>query len=240
MAQVSFLDDYHVREGGLVRISAEQGSRFAKEVASDFNPIHDPGERRFCVPGDLLVALVLRYYGIAPRMDFRFRARVGADEPLLFPNAPAAALTVTDGQGRVCLEVERAGEPWRDEGAIAALAAASATLSGRNFPDLLEPLMREHGVMFNPGRPMVLYEGVQFRLEERPGADLVLSPEAASLTVEGRRGEELLPFALEQGGRLVGRGCKRVTVSGLQPYDPERMQAFSDLYRQRRSAFRGS
>ncbi len=54
-----FLDPYHCEEDGFVRVGAEQASQFAKGVADDFNPIHDPDSRRFCVPGDLLFALVL-------------------------------------------------------------------------------------------------------------------------------------------------------------------------------------
>lgn len=234
------IDDYHSHEAEAVHIAAEQGSRFAKEVAGDFNPIHDAGERRFCVPGDLLAALVLRHYGIAPHMDFRFRSRVGADVTLQFPRDAGAQLAIADAEGRVCLEVSRAGEPWHDIGAIEALAGASAALSGRNFPDLLEPLMREHGVMFNPARPMVLYESMALSLSERPAQNLALHLDSATLSVDGRRAVERLHFALEQDGRSIGQGCKRVTVSGLQPYDAERMQAFSDLYEQRRLAFRAA
>lgn len=235
---MAFLDDYHRHEAGAVHIAAEQGSRFAKEVAGDFNPIHDAGERRFCVPGDLLVALVLHYFGIAPYMDFRFRGLVGADAALQFPLDTGGELAITDRQGRVCLEVRREGEPYHDSGAVEALAAASAALSGRNFPDLLEPLMCEHGVMFNPDRPMVLYEGMELALSTPPDDDLELHLEAATLAVDGRRAEERLRFALQRGGRRIGHGQKRVTVSGLQPYDAGRMRAFSERYEQRRAAFR--
>ena len=51
--------DFYAQRGEYVVISAEQASRFAKGVAGDYNPIHNPGARRFCVPGDLLFTLVL-------------------------------------------------------------------------------------------------------------------------------------------------------------------------------------
>ena len=35
-----FLDRYHSIQDGKVLISATEGSRFAKEIAGDFNPIH--------------------------------------------------------------------------------------------------------------------------------------------------------------------------------------------------------
>src|SRR5690554_7002640 len=72
-----FLDPYHTQTGSTIRIAAQQASDFAKRVAGDFNPIHDAGARRFCVPGDLLFALVLSRFGLSRHMDFRFRSMVG-------------------------------------------------------------------------------------------------------------------------------------------------------------------
>ena len=63
-----FLNPYHSANNTKIIISAEQGSSFAKDISNDFNPIHDPGSKRFCVPGDLLFALVLGRYGISEKM----------------------------------------------------------------------------------------------------------------------------------------------------------------------------
>ena len=65
-------------------ISAEQGSSFAKAVSNDFNPIHDADSKRFCVPGDLLFALVLQRYGLSQEMSFNFSGMVSADTDLCF------------------------------------------------------------------------------------------------------------------------------------------------------------
>ena len=56
--------DFYAQRGEYVVISAEQASRFAKGVAGDYNPIHNPDARRFCVPGDLLFTLVLVKFGL--------------------------------------------------------------------------------------------------------------------------------------------------------------------------------
>ena len=64
-----FLERYHATQNGLVLISATQASRFAKEVAGDFNPIHNPDARRFCVPGDLLFALLLSHFGLSRQLS---------------------------------------------------------------------------------------------------------------------------------------------------------------------------
>ncbi len=55
-----------------IRISARQASSFAKQVAGDFNPIHDPDNKRFRVPGNLLFALALAYQGVNRQMSFSF------------------------------------------------------------------------------------------------------------------------------------------------------------------------
>lgn len=79
-----FLDRFHSVQDGHVVISALQASQFAKEIAGDFNPIHDPDARRFCVPGDLLFAIVLARFGLSENMTFRFRSLLGENVPLKF------------------------------------------------------------------------------------------------------------------------------------------------------------
>jgi len=60
-----FLQKYYSGDDEKIHFSRQQASRFAKEVAGDFNPIHDQEAKRFCVPGDLLFALVLSKYGLS-------------------------------------------------------------------------------------------------------------------------------------------------------------------------------
>lgn len=67
-----FIDQFSRQNGAQLSIGADQASDFAKTVSNDFNPIHDPGNRRFCVPGDLLFALAVERYGLAQSMQFHF------------------------------------------------------------------------------------------------------------------------------------------------------------------------
>ncbi|QIT57356.1 DUF3581 domain-containing protein [Aquisalimonas sp. 2447] len=233
-----FLNAYHSFDGSVVRISAEQASRFAKEVAGDFNPIHDAEARRFCVPGDLLFALVVGYYGLSERMTFRFRGMVGRDVPLHFPDTDADAFTVTDDQGRAYLEVERAGAGLREAATAEAFVRRYTAFSGRNFPEFLEPLMRNAGMMFNPQRPLVLYDSMAFTLEATPTPGLDMDLDDSTLNVDGKRGEEWLRFRITDGGEAIGAGWKKVVISGLQPWDEEQMSAFIDAYTARRASFR--
>ena len=79
-----FLERFHSVRDGRIHISAVQASQFAKEIAGDFNPIHDPDARRFCVPGDLLFALVLSRFGLSGNMTFKFRNLLGDGVPVTF------------------------------------------------------------------------------------------------------------------------------------------------------------
>lgn len=235
MREPGFLEAYYSGGDGQVWISADQGSRFAKDIAGDFNPIHDAGSSRFCVPGDLLASLVLGHYGLSEHMHFTFRGMVGADDRLRFPEDAGDAFDVTDGDGRVCLHVERSGATLTEPRAVERFIRRYVAFSGQTFPYYLEPLMAEHGVMFNPDRPFVIYDQMGFRLDDldfdAPAPELTRS----TLEPSGRRGEAVLEFAIVSRGRTVGSGTKHLVLSGLRPYDAERMEAFvAEFHRRKR------
>ena len=53
------IDQFYSEPNGRVCFTREQGSNFAKQMANDFNPLHDADAKRFCIPGDLLFAVIL-------------------------------------------------------------------------------------------------------------------------------------------------------------------------------------
>ena len=71
-----FIEQYFSEPQGRVCFTREQASDFAKRVADDFNPLHDVDAKRFCVPGDLLFAVILSKYGISRHMQFVFSGMV--------------------------------------------------------------------------------------------------------------------------------------------------------------------
>ncbi|MBF0255995.1 MAG: DUF3581 domain-containing protein [Gammaproteobacteria bacterium] len=216
-----FLQSFYQESAEGVRITPEQASRFAKEIAGDFNPIHDPSAKRFCVPGDLLFSLVLARYGLSMGMCFTFSGMVGADALLQFPATEAAKFAVTDERERVCLSVEREGETRRDADLVAAMARSYVAFSGQNFPHVLVPLLRDQGVMINPERPLVIYESMSVRLDHLDFADPELEHAAHRLEVNGKRGDVRLAFNIRANGKQVGQGFKKLVVSGLKPFDAE-------------------
>ncbi|AXS83838.1 DUF3581 family protein [Marinobacter sp. Arc7-DN-1] len=226
-----FLDRFHSVQDGHVIISALQASQFAKEIAGDFNPIHDPDARRFCVPGDLLFALILARFGLSENMTFRFRSLLGEGVPLKFVETEDA-IEVCDDAGKVYIEVVRSGARTQDEQLIKDITRTYVAASGKNFPHTLKPLMESNGVMFNPDRPMVMYESMSVALDNldlpSPGLEL----HNATLDAAGKRGNVLLEYQLTADGKTVGEVTKRLVLSGLRPYCAEAMAGvIEEFYR---------
>ncbi|ALM51555.1 DUF3581 family protein [Halomonas huangheensis] len=229
-----FLDEFHTCVDDRVVVSADQASRFAKSIAGDFNPIHTPGARRFCVPGDLLFALTLARFGLSQHMSFRFLAMVGADRPLTFAEHEDGVVRVHDDDGKCYLEVERRGDITHDVSVVEGFTRCYVAFSGKNFPHYLKPLMQQQGVMFNPRRPLVIYDSMGFSLDrlDAVAPSLVLSD--SQLTVIGKRGDVALEFAIAADDQPIGVGAKKLVVSGLCTYDDEAMEDIvSEFYRLR-------
>ncbi|APX94253.1 hypothetical protein BWR19_15645 [Halomonas sp. 1513] len=235
-----FLDDFHSVRDGRIGISADQASHFAKRVAGDYNPIHNPDARRFCVPGDLLFSLVLMRFGLSQHMSFRFLSMVGADVALDFVEHDDGCIRVTDDAGKVYLEVERRGEVTRDESVVEAFARRYVAFSGKNFPHYLKPLMEAEGVMFNPQRPLVIYDSMGFSLTRLDAVAPGLELSGSSLEVAGKRGDALLEFDMTSGGETIGHGSKKLVVSGLRDYDASAMDAIVDEFYRLKHAYESS
>lgn len=234
-----FLNRFYSEENGFIQVSAEQASQFAKGIADDFNPIHDPGSRRFCVPGDLLFALVLSKYGLSQNMSFRFSGMVGASTPLAFPDSQATHLEIVNDKGKDFLDIERSGEVTHNPGKIEAMIRNYVVFSGHNFPGILVPLMAEHEVMINPDRPLVIYEGMSFNLEHLDFSEPELELSKSSLRVSGKRGDAQLHFNIIDGGRSVGTGLKKLVLSGLREYDETTVKDLCDQYQSLKDNHKG-
>lgn len=227
-----FLERYHSIQDGHVLISATQASRFAKEVAGDFNPIHNPDARRFCVPGDLLFALLVAHFGLSRNMTFHFRSLLGENVPLEFREDNDGLIRVYDDKGRVYIEVERNGERTHDDTVIENFTRCYVAASGKNFPHTLKPLMESEGVMFNPDRPMIMYQSMNLTLDtlDAPHPDLELHN--AELKPEGKRGNVSLDYRVLTGGKTAGEVSKKLVVSGLREYNADAMGAVvEEFYR---------
>lgn len=232
------LAPFFTKNNNLISVSAQQASDFAKLQCFDFNPIHDPENKRFCVPGDLLFSLALHVYGVSESMSFTFTNMVGADVGLVFPETDADTIIITNEQGKSVLEIERKGCINKDKQFAESLIKNYGQFSGQNFPTLLMPLMKEHGVMFNPSRPLVMYNSMSFEFSRVDFNDrMQLKLANSSLDVEPKRANSFLHFDLFDGEKLAGKGIKKLVIAGLKPYDHEVITEFAKGYEARRDAF---
>ena len=218
-----FLQSFFSQHGNQLSISAEQGSQFAKQVCNDYNPIHDVESKRFCVPGDLLFALTLNNYGLSQQMRFDFSGLVPANKELLFPEWNTSELSITDSREKIYLNAYREGEMSQEQSAIEHLVRSYVAFSGHSFPYILVPLMQEHQVMINVSRPLVMYQSMSLSLDQ-----IALSaPEVkfldAQMEVDGKRGNVTLQFSINEGEKAIGRGEKKLVLSGLREFDQQAM-----------------
>jgi hypothetical protein len=235
-----FLDQFHTQTSNGIVFSATQGSLFAKTVAGDFNVIHDPESKRFCVPGDLLFAMVLSKYGLNTHMHFDFQGMVGKDVELIYPATPGGEFSITNAAGKPFMSVTRSGALTTNALMIEQLIREYVAFSGQNFPHILMPLMEKHNVIINPARPLVIYESMTLELNSADLTNPTLGLNGSELEVNGKRGDVKLHFIVNDNGIAVGQGYKKLVLSGLREYNQDTAQSLIDLYETLKADFYSS
>ena len=214
-----FLESYCSVTDNKISFSRQQGSDFAKQIADDFNPLHDADAKRFCVPGDLLFSLVLEKSGLSQNMGFTFSGMVSDGIALTFPETITDSASIIDDNAKEYMKIEASGKCTTNSQSINALIRAYVEFSGHTFPHILVKLMFENSVMINPTRPMVMYENMFIHLDVLDFSDVQLQLTTPSLIIEGKRGKATLPFDLVADGKVIGHGKKHMLLSGLRDYD---------------------
>ena len=230
------LTEFYTSEGGRIAFTRDQASRFAKEIANDFNPLHDTDAKMFCVPGDLLFAVAVSRFGLSQKMCFNFSGMV-SDNSLIFPDSDAPQIDIADDAGKQYLSIHREGEISLDQGLINKLSKGYVAFSGNTFPHLLVPLMAQQGVMINPGRPMVMYKSMEISLDHLELHEPTLEFSGSSLDVQGKKAMARLDFRFMENGKEVGHGTKHMALRGLQAYQEEVMQQVVDDYNSYKRAY---
>lgn len=230
------IDQYFSEPNGHICFTREQGSRFAKQMANDFNPLHDVDSKRFCVPGDLLFAIILARYGISQHMRFVFTGMVTAGVELVLPE-PDSQLCIKDSDAKEYLQVARSGQTSQDALLIQNLTTSYVQFSGQTFPHILVPLLAEKNVMINPERPMVIYESMVIDLDSLDIQQPLLVGDYNKLEINGKRGSVELAFNLVDGEHIVGRGKKHMLLSGLREYDAQVMADAIETYNSGKASY---
>ncbi len=228
-----FLSKYYSESESGITFTRQQASDFAKFIAGDYNPLHDPDNKMFCVPGDLLFSVALAKLGLSKKMKFTFSGMVNDDISIELINSSDSTIEARDSAGKTYLSVIRSGETSNDDGAITSLAKGYVEFSGRTFPHILVPLMREQGLMINPNRPLVIYESMEIDLKTLNITNPELDLTDTSFEVNGKKGRVKLGFCLKQEGDTIGSGIKYMSLRGLRPFVQEQVNIVVDSYMQR-------
>lgn len=232
-----FIDKFYNTTDGKVVFSRQQASDFAKNIADDFNPLHDIDAKRFCVPGDLLFSIALSKAGLHQQMGFRFSGMVTDGIELNFPEKIDGKAAISDDNEKTYVEIEASGDVTTNDGLISSLIKSYVEFSGHTFPHILVKLMAEKNVMINPARPMVMYEDMAIHLEHFDIPEVALEFSESTLTIDGKRGSASLAFNLTYQGNIVGHGKKHMLLSGLREYCPEVMSAVVEEYNKQKAEY---
>ncbi|MAZ87676.1 MAG: hypothetical protein CL693_08520 [Cellvibrionaceae bacterium] len=228
------LEQYVSQHGDTFHFSREQASLFAKRIADDFNPIHDVDAKRFCVPGDLLFTVALSELGLQESMNIRFADMVTENTELHFKSAETGQHDIRDEADKVYLSIEASGNRSDKREQNLKLAEQYVAFSGKTFPHVLVPLWKEHNVMVNPARPLVIYESMTLSMETLDFDTPTIALSGSSLEVNGKRGNVRLDIEITEKDKVIGRGQKRMLLSGLKPYDQDAIDDLITFYDQRK------
>lgn len=229
--EIMFLKPYVTCNNQNFQFTRSQASDFAKGIAGDFNPIHDEDNKRFCVPGDLLFAVLLFQEGISQKMSFRFSGMVSDGIELHVEEKAEHESAVVDAQGKEYLHMSHQGEVSHDKTLIEHVVKNYVKFSGMNFPHIMVPLMQEANMMINTARPLVIYESMDVEFTNLN----IQAPEVeftgADFDVNGKRGVVTMNFAFMQDGDVVGRGVKRMVATGLRAYEQSDIDNLVERFR---------
>lgn len=221
-----------------------RASRFAKSVAGDFNPLHDEGHSRFCVPGDLLFAALASRYGLRAQTEVSFASMLAARAQVRLPEHCDEQLQLLDERDREVLSWSSRGERIQDTEFNRRLVHEYVRFSGETFPDILVPMMRDAGVMVNTARPLAVYKDMSIKLDAdtvhaalTDGLDVRLVSGDHQFSVSGKKGAARLQFDIELNQQRVGVGEKQFVLGGLRPFDEAAISALVTEYQQRKAAW---
>ncbi len=231
------IEKYYSLDGSKLSFTRQQGSDFAKTVAGDFNPLHNVDTTRFCIPGDLLFAVIIRHYGLQQIMGLSFSGMVNDYVTLYLPEVNAREISIYDEKNKKYLDISTNGELTRDSRLIDSLTRSYVEFSGHSFPDLLVPMMKEKKIMINTERPLVLYDHMRISLDTLDIDEVALEFVDSKFRVYGKRGDFVLNFNLISNGRVIGKGQKKMVLGGLREYVQEKIDAVVYAYNERKRRY---
>jgi hypothetical protein len=199
--------------------------------------LHDVDAKRFCVPGDLLFSVIIDHYGLRQTMGFSFSGMVSDDVTLILPEVNAREISIYDENDKKYLDVSSNGTLNRNQDLIGSLTRNYVEFSGLTFPHVLVPLMQENNVMMNPERPLVIYDHMRISLDTLDIDSIDVTLSNSTFRLYGKRGDVALNYDLYCNGERVGKGQKKMVVSGLREYEQVRIDEMIETYNEHKSGY---
>ena len=224
------LEKFYNLDGAKLSFTRQQASDFAKSIAGDFNTLHDVDSKRFCVPGDLLFSVIIHHYGLRQTMGFSFSGMVGDEVSLILPKVNAREISIYDENDKKYLDVSSDGTHSTNLELINSLTRNYVAFSGDTFPHVLVPLMQENNVMINTERPLVIYDHMRISLDTLDIDSVELQMTDSKFRLYGKRGDVALNYDISCNGEVVGRGQKKMVLSGLREYDQAKIDALVETF----------
>ena len=231
------LEKFYNLEGSRLSFTRQQASDFAKSVAGDFNAIHNVDSKRFCVPGDLLFSVIIHHYGLRQTMGFSFSGMLRDEVTLILPTVNARENSIYDENNRKYLDVSSDGAHSRNPELINSVTRSYVEFSGHTFPHVLVPLMQQNNVMINTERPLVIYDHMRISLDTLDIDSVELKLADSKFRLYGKRGDVALNYDLCCNDETVGKGQKKMVLSGLREYDQEKIDALVESFRVLKSCY---
>ena len=97
--------------------------------------------------------------------------------------------------------------------------------------------MKENNVMINTERPLVIYDHMRIALDTLDIDEVTLSLAGSDFRLYGKRGDVALNFDLSCNGERIGKGQKKIVMSGLREYDQASIDGLISTYTQRKENY---
>ena len=88
--------------------------------------------------------------------------------------------------------------------------------------------------MVNTNRPLVIYDHMRIALDTLDIDEVTLSLADSLFRIYGKRGDVALNFDLSCNGEVVGKGQKKLVLSGLREFDQSKIGELIHAYDQRK------
>jgi hypothetical protein len=234
-----FLDPYiNIIDEDCISVSAKQGCNFAKNIAGDFNPIHDSDSKRFCVPGDLVFSEAIRRYGLHQSMEFNFLEMLSADSHIRYSNERSKSYQYASNRNeKKVMDIHIGGSQIENNYLADEFTQAYVRFSALSFPTILVPLMKKHHVMINVDRPLIVYKSMSFNIFQTGIDHINIELIESTLEVDGKRGNACFIFSMSSNGSVIGKGMKKLILSGLREFNKEKIKNLTKAYLEKKKNY---